>query len=123
MKQPLKITDVEKLLKQMATVDNREVTANTISTWYDILLEIDTNETVSLADLLEALKECRKDTTVKWVEPRHIIARVKNIIAKRLEAEASIERKAAIGAEGVPCPECEHDKLIINCMPCAKKLN
>jgi hypothetical protein len=123
MKIDLTLSDVKALMKQIAFVDNREIRPEIVSAWYDILVSIPTEETVTLDDLLEALKMCRADTGINWVEPRHIIAKTKIILAKRIEAREHEQRVADREWKGVPCPECEHDKLIINCMPCARKLN
>lgn len=74
----MNLVDTSKLLAVIATVDRRTVGETDIVAWHDLL------EDVTLDDALTAVREHRRESA-EWIQPAHIVARVRKIRALRLD--------------------------------------
>lgn len=104
-------TEVKLLLADVAAIDNRRVTEETITAWTAVLGHL------SLPIAQKALVLARQDEKVDYLEPKHIVARAR-------DARMAIDRSAADRAEEAswrsdPEPICvTHDTRITKCQPC-----
>lgn len=105
-------TETKQLLDQIAVIDNRRITPEVIEAWHEIV------GVIPFDIAKEALLLARKDSTINWLEPRHLVAWAK---------EAALKNNRAMPVDllvkdSAPPPLCEHDKPIARCMPCCRKL-
>ena len=105
-------TETQALLKQIAVIDNRKVTPEVIEAWHGIVGVIP----FDIAN--EALTLARKDATINWLEPRHIVAWAKEA-AFRTRREMPVD---LLQTESSPAPLCDHGHTIARCVPCCRKL-
>jgi len=104
-------SEVKLLLADVAAIDNRRVTDETVTAWHAVLGHL------SLPVAQKALVLARQDEKVEYLEPRHIVARGR-------DARMAIDRSAADRAEEAswrsdPEPICvPHDIGITKCAPC-----
>lgn len=107
------MTETKKLLADVAAVDNRKLSEETATAWYHILGHL------SLEVAQEALKLARRDTSIAYLEPKHIISWAK-------EASYKLDRNKPKNDEiinGDPHPRCkDHNKLVLACDPCCHRL-
>ena len=103
--------EVKLLLADVAAIDNRRVSEETVTAWYAVLGHL------SLPVAQRALVMARQDEKVDYLEPKHIVSRAR-------DARMAIERSAADRAEesswrAEPEPICvPHDMRITKCQPC-----
>jgi len=107
-------TELIQLLEVVSAVDGRKVTEATINAWLPVLA------TTTYADSVTALTQCRSDERINWVEPKHILAKAKDIVRKRIEAAESKELLKP--RSGNPCPTCIHKKPLVECLTCCKAM-
>lgn len=108
----MKTSETQEILRQVAVVDNRKVTAETLEAWHNIIGRIP----FDIAK--EALLLAQQDATIKYLEPRHIVGWAK-------EAAFRLDRAKPKPAEGeyqkVEQPTCKaHAKEIMSCRHCCK---
>jgi hypothetical protein len=108
-------TEIGELLLAVSAIDNRKITQQTVDGWTDILRHI------PLDIALEAHRMARKNESIGYLEPKHIISFAK-------EAAYALDRnKPKVKEEtrqGDPMPKCkDHDKPILECDPCCHRLN
>lgn len=107
------ISDTKEIIKQIALIDNRKVTPETVAAWHNIIgvLPFDIAQ--------EAVKLAQADPTVKYMEPRHIMGWAKEA-AFRLDRQKPQEE---VVIETSTQPICrEHGKRILECLHCCRKL-
>jgi hypothetical protein len=75
------------LLTVLAAVDNREVTEFTIGAWHEVIGHLDYS--IARAAVIAA----RQNTTISYVEPRHVLAHAETLHSQR-------ERQQRIAAAG-----------------------
>jgi hypothetical protein len=109
-------TEIIDLLELISAVDGRKTNEMTIQAWLMPLQD------VSFADAISALNFCRKDVSIGWLEPKHIYAKSREIVSRRITEQESIDR-ANESNIGVPCPKCKHNMSIINCVDCCRMLS
>lgn len=105
--------ETKSLLDAIAAVDNRKVTPEVIEVWHGII------GFMSFDLAKEALKLAQTDSSIRWMEPRHIVAWSK-------EASFRMSRDLPVDVTqpaGVPAPKCKHGKSLPMCVPCCKELN
>ena len=110
----MNITETQELLKHISAIDKRQINPETIQAWHAIVGHL------SLEVALEAHKMARKDLSVNYLEPRHIIGWGKEAMSKleRLNPKPAEPEKPS-----TPEPLCkEHSKRITTCDPCCAKL-
>jgi len=109
----MNIHETKALLTSIAAIDNRKVGAETLEAWHSIIGAIP----FDIAS--EALKLAQSDSSIKYLEPRHIVGWAK-------EAAFRLDRakpKPAETTHGDLMPTCrDHSKPILTCDPCCHKL-
>jgi hypothetical protein len=110
----LNISETRELLQEIAAIDKRQITPETIQAWHNILGNL------SLEVAKEAHKLARKDLSVNYLEPRHIYGWSK-------EATSALQRNQPKPPEpdrpSTPEPICRaHQSNITECKPCIKEL-
>lgn len=108
--------EVKLLLADVAAIDNRRVSEETVNAWSGVLGHL------SLPVAQRALVLARQDEKVDYLEPRHIIAKAR-------EARMAIDRSAADKLEEAswrsdPEPICvTHNSRITRCDTCCALLD
>jgi hypothetical protein len=109
----MNLNDTKKLLIEVATVDNRRLSDELAAAWHAILSPI------PLEIAQEALILARRDSSISYLEPRHIVAWSKEA-AFRLDRAT---QKPEPQRTGVVMPRCrDHGKPILSCDPCCHRL-
>ena len=107
--------EVKLLLADVAAIDNRRVTEETVTAWTAVLGHL------SLPVAQRALVMARQDEKVDYLEPKHIVARAR-------DARMAIDRGPEARAEEAkwrsdPEPVCvPHGLRITKCVPCVALL-
>lgn len=105
----MQISDTKEIVRLVALVDNRKVTPETIEAWHGIIGHIP----FDIAK--EALKLAQQDTSVKYLEPRHIVSWVREA-AFRLDRQKPKVEETFVK---VPQPVCKaHSLPLMSCNPC-----
>lgn len=108
-------SEIGQLLVAVSAIDNRKITQQMVDGWTDILRH------VPLDIALEAHRLARKNESVGYLEPKHIIAFAKEaaFALDRNKPKAKTEPEHA----GVPQPTCRsHNKPILSCNPCCHRI-
>ena len=107
--------EVKLLLADVAAIDNRRVSEETINAWSAVLGHL------SLPVAQRALVMARQDEKVDYLEPRHIVGRAR-------DARMALDRSASPGFgeeswRSDPEPVCvSHDLRISKCVECVTLL-
>ena len=105
------------LLEEVAAIDNRKITEETINAWLAVLSHI------PLEIAREALRLARKDERVNWLEPRHIVSWSREAAYKLDRASGRNIPEEPLG-NFAPQPKCKaHHKGIMTCDACCKKMS
>lgn len=104
------------LLKEIAAVDNRKLSQETVDAWYKVI------GVVPFDIAQEALHLARADERITYLEPKHIIAKAK-VAAEELDRIERLAKAPEPVQKGDPCPTCIHDKCITWCNECCARLN
>lgn len=83
----MRVDQTSELLTVLAAVDNREVTELTVGAWHEVIGHLD----YSIARA--AVVAARQNTTIPYVEPRHVLAHAETLNGQR-------ERQQRIAAAG-----------------------
>lgn len=108
----MQISNTQELLKNIAVLDNRKVTPETIKAWHSVIGFLD------FEVAKEALRLAQADGTIRYLEPRHIVSWSR-------EARYQIERANPLPVETQEpseAPKCKHGETIALCLPCCKEL-
>jgi hypothetical protein len=107
------------LLEQVAAIDNRKVTPERVKTRHDVCGKI----TFTVAE--RALVLARRDATVQYMEPRHVMAKVAVAAAELNDEERKKDPSAdKRGWKREPIPVCKaHDLAITKCQECVTYMN
>ena len=111
----MNMREAAELLKEIAAVDNRQITPEKVAMWQGILAGI------PLEIAREAHLLARRDDRVTFLEPKHIYSWAKEAAFKLdKQKEKQPEPEVKYSAQ----PTCrEHGKLILSCDPCCHRLN
>ena len=105
--------ETRQILDFISASDNRNVPEQTYGAWHILLSHL------SFSMTREATVMALKDPDIRWVEPKHILAKVSKIIDTE---QANIRREAALApkieSKGSPMPNCKHGKGLLYCDPC-----
>lgn len=106
-------TETQDLLRQIAAVDNRKITNETIEAWHGII------GAIPFDIAKEALKLAQSDSIIKYLEPRHIVGWAKEAAFRLDRNKPKVEEERV----GSPQPKCrDHGKPILSCDPCCHRL-
>ena len=107
-------TEIGELLLAVSAIDNRKITQQTVDGWTDILRHI------PLDIALEAHRMARKNESIGYLEPKHIISFAKEAAYALDRAKPKVEEKPLAS---FPMPKCrDHGKGILSCDPCAARI-
>ena len=109
--------DLASVVDLIAAADGRNVSEQTYGAWFLVLGHLD----FRLAR--DAALEAMRDDTIRWVEPKHVLAKVGKIRDRR---DADMRRDRALSEkkheEFAPVPICVDHGLSINkCEACGRK--
>jgi hypothetical protein len=108
----MNLNETKMLLSEISSVDNRKLDESLAVSWQAIIGHLDFEMAKS------ALILARQDSTINYLEPRHIVAWSKE--AKHRSTRNTPE--AATDFETTPEPLCIHSVKIMACSPCCKAL-
>jgi hypothetical protein len=108
-------SEIKLLLADVAAIDNRRVTEETVNAWSGVLGHL------SLPVAQRALIMARQDEKVDYLEPRHIISRARDA---RMAIDRSVEdRSEEASWRSDPEPICvTHNSRITKCDKCCALL-
>lgn len=115
----MNLRETEQFLRDISAIDGRQVTAERIKNWQAIL------ENVPLDIAEEALKLARRDATIDYLEPKHIIAKAKqwaeqqDTEQRRQQAMNPAKREFT----GIPAPNCIHGSTLPSCNTCCHQMH
>lgn len=107
------ITETKEILRQVATIDNRKVTPEVIEAWHNIIGFMP----VEIAQ--EALRLAQSDSTLKYLEPRHLVGWAREAAFRLDRNHMPADLKVT---ESWPPPRCKHDKALPLCLPCCREV-
>lgn len=105
--------ETKTLLDAIAAIDNRKITQPVLDGWYDILKQI------PLDIALEAHRMARKNDTIGYLEPKHIVSYAREA-AFALDREKPKEKEEV--RRGDPQPNCKHGQQLLTCNACCREL-
>ena len=110
----MNISETRELLQDIAAIDKRNITPETIQAWHSVLGNL------SLEVAREAHRLARKDLSINYLEPRHIYGWSKealSVLQRNQPKEPEPQRPST------PEPNCRNHKTrITECKPCIKEL-
>ena len=106
----MNLNETKMLLKEIAVVDNRKLDEALALAWHAIINHLDF-ETAK-----ESLVLARRDATINYLEPRHIVAWAKE--AKHRSTRNAVEEPADF--ETTPEPLCIHSIKLMSCNACCR---
>lgn len=104
--------ETKTIIDRVAILDNRKVTPEVIEAWHSVI------GSIPFEIAQEALKLAQQDSTIKYLEPRHVYGWAKEA-AFRLDRQSRPVEPDIVSA---PPPRCKHDKALPLCVPCCKEL-
>ena len=104
--------EVKLLLADVAAIDNRRVSDETVTAWHGVLGHL------ALPVAQRALVMARQDEKIEYLEPRHIVSRARDArMAMDAESRSRFDEEASWRSD--PVPICiPHATPIIDCQPC-----
>ena len=114
----MNLKETETLLREMFAIDGRKLEAEKIAAWRESL------SSMQLDVAQAALRKCRADERISYVEPKHIWGKAKEA-AQELDR---IQQQQQVAEEQVKPvvrtqPTCKHDKLLLSCNACCRDMN
>lgn len=108
-------TELGELMDYLSAIDNRQITAEKLQVWFDLVGYLDFN------DAKAAVIEAQREESISYVEPKHVIAYAQKIKDRR-KTDENRERALNIEPtkEGSPMPKCAHGKGLLLCDPCCR---
>lgn len=112
----MNLKETEQLLREMFAIDGRKLDSEKIVAWKESLgsMQLDVAQ--------QALRICRADERIQYIEPRHLYAKAK---AAAEEVDRNLEqkqRREEITTVGTPCPTCHHGKCVAFCNDCCNAM-
>lgn len=110
-------TELKDLMDYLSAIDNRQITPEKLQVWFDLIGYLD------FEDAKQAVIEAQRDTSISYVEAKHVIAYASRIKERR-KTEENRERALNPGETkvGTPHPICAHGKRLLTCDPCCRNL-
>jgi len=107
--------EVKLLLADVAAIDNRRVSEETVNAWSGVLGHL------SLPVAQRALIMARQDEKVEYLEPRHIVGRARD--ARMALDQSAADRSVEASWRSDPEPICvPHESKITKCDKCCALL-
>jgi hypothetical protein len=109
--------EVERLVRKVALLDNRNVNDGVIEAWYEVVGHL----SAKVAEL--ALVRARQDVNINYLEPRHVLAKSYDAVADLNREQRELDRNDESQWASVPEPKCAgHGERITRCEPCGLEL-
>jgi hypothetical protein len=106
-------TELKELMEYLSAIDNRQLSPEKLQVWFDLIGFLD------FADAKQAIIEAQRETSIAYVEAKHVIAFVARIKERRSSEEQRARAKLAQPERvGDPHPICAHGKRLLTCDPC-----
>lgn len=112
----MNLSEARKLLEEVAVVDNRKLTPELVSAWHKYAGHVD----YKVAE--RALVLARRDASIGYLEPKHIIAKVRDATIE-LNDELKAQQHEDDNAVGDPIPICIHRLPVVKCDDCCRTLS
>jgi hypothetical protein len=106
-------TELKELMEYLSAIDNRQLTAEKLQVWYDLIGYLD------FAEAKTAVIEAQRDGSISYVEAKHVIAHAIKIKEKR-KAEEIRAISYTEERHGTPQPKCVHGIGLLACDPCCR---
>jgi hypothetical protein len=108
-------SELKELMEYLSAIDNRQLTAEKLQVWFDLIGYLD------FADAKQAIIEAQRETSISYVEAKHVIAFTARIRERR-KTEEQRARATSFQPErvGDPHPICAHGKRLLTCDPCCR---
>ena len=108
-------TETAELIEFLSLVDGRKITTDKIMAWHELIGFLD------YPVAKQAVIEAQRDTTIQYIEPKHILGKAKAIKESQRALQAREEQfKEKPVLNGSRMPKCQHGKGILFCDPCCK---
>lgn len=110
-------TQLKDLMEYLSAIDNRQLTADKLQVWFDLIGYLD------FEDAKAAVIEAQRDTSISYVEAKHVIAYA-NRIKDRRKTEENRARATTFEDQKsyTPHPICAHGKRLLTCDECCRNL-
>ncbi len=113
----MNVAEARSLLEEVSAIDNRKLSTELVTAWHKIIGHVD----YKVAE--RALVLARRDATITYLEPKHIVAKLPFAIAELNEELRSSEIEQTKWKSD-PQPRCRpHAELITDCGDCCKTLS
>jgi len=106
-------TELKELMEYLSAIDNRQLTAEKLQVWFDLIGYLD------FADAKSAVIEAQRDETISYVEAKHVVAYAHRIKDKK-RAEVTRGTSYAQNKTGTPQPKCVHGVRLLACDSCCR---
>ena len=109
--------ELGELMDYLSAIDNRQITAEKLQVWFDLIGYLD------FEDAKQAVIEAQRESSIQYVEAKHVIAFAAKIRERR-KTEENRARATTFedSKKGVPQPDCVHGKKLLSCDPCCRNL-
>jgi hypothetical protein len=111
----MQLTETKEIIRQVALVDNRKVSTDTIEAWHNIIGRIP----FDIAQ--EALKLAQQDASIKYLEPRHIVAWAKEAAFRLDRHKPKAPQQEFVKVEQPNCRA--HGLPVLSCRPCCREMS
>lgn len=105
--------ELKEIMEYLSAIDNRQLTAEKLQVWFDLIGYLD------FAEAKTAVIEAQRDSSISYVEAKHVIAHSLRIKEKR-KAEATRATSYTEERKGTPQPKCAHGIGLLTCDPCCR---
>ena len=113
----MNIAQSKQILEEVSVIDNRKLSNELVSAWHKIIGHLD----YSVAE--RALLLARRDPNISYLEPKHVIAKVRDATIE-LNDELRADIAEAENAVAEDMPVCRHHMLpIMKCDDCCRLLS
>jgi len=109
------IAQSKQILEEVSVIDNRKLSNELVAAWHKIIGHLD----YSVAE--RALLLARRDPNVSYLEPKHLIAKVRDATIELNDELRSRDREDDWVSEEMPVCR-EHGLGILNCKDCCDVL-
>jgi hypothetical protein len=107
--------EIAELVEYLSLLDGRQVTPEKIAAWNDAV------GFLNYAEAKTAVIEATRDVSIRYVEPKHIVAIALGVREKAKAAKQQAEQKdGEVPWVGVPQPKCAHGIGLLSCDPCCR---
>ena len=108
---------LKELMEYLSAIDNRQLTTEKLQVWFDLIGYLDFD------DAKAAVIEAQRDSSISYVEAKHVIAYALRIKERRqTEDQRTRAKNPTSERKGDPHPICAHGLRLLTCDPCCRNL-